>query len=669
MPERKQVKKGSDKMKELALLLGVALLLEVFVFHWRFLSTLGGSDAPMTNEGTDAEFIVSQLGAPLGTLHIDASATCADGTQSPILAEITLADEGNAMPYTLDTAVIYPGEPKSTYLNVHAYGEVSSLVIRLTPQKESELVLFGITRDASVPFFFSGLRVLLVWCLLLVFWALRPATGLVDKEPKPVVRKLITAAIISANVLFLLLLVRWAAAFLHPVWAYHYQYQKLAEALSEGHLWIDAGNEEILAALQTMDNPYDFRLRMDMVPGADAVWDTAYFDGRFYVYFGIVPELMYYLPCHLILHRAFPTWLGVWISASLALGGMYFLLHRLFRAYFRELPWLWRLVLSFLAANSLNLMTAALHADLYYLPVVTAMAFALWGLGLFVLARERLEAGSEKGVKPAFVFGALCLALTAGCRPQFLVSIFLLIPLFWTQCLAALREKKKGTLAHLFCVFAPMAVVAAALMLYNAARFGSPFDFGSTYVLTNSDMNHRSRNLELALQGLYCFWLQPTGVSNLFPFPQPVTHYFGYLGPTVYDLTMGGILRLTPILLGTLGVVAAGRELLGRRLLGLVLFSVCCALVVTVTDTLMAGVQVRYYLDFVWLLVLAAFVVLAALMQRACVAGGMGEAYLRYFVLLTGFWGLLIGFAAAVRTSEIVNDNVRVYYAIRAFFP
>ena len=97
---------------------------------------------------------------------------------------------------------------------MHAYGEVSSLVIRLTPQKESELVLFGITRDASVPFFFSGLRVLLVWCLLLVFWALRPATGLVDKEPKPVVRKLITAAIISANVLFLLLLVRWAAAFL-----------------------------------------------------------------------------------------------------------------------------------------------------------------------------------------------------------------------------------------------------------------------------------------------------------------------------------------------------------------------------------------------------------------------------------------------------------------------
>jgi len=37
-------------------------------------------------------------------------------------------------------------------------------------------------------------------------------------------------------------------------------------------------------------------------------------------------------------------------------------------------------------------------------------------------------------------------------------------------------------------------LVAAGLMWYNAARFGSPFDFGANYNLTGNDMTQRGFN-------------------------------------------------------------------------------------------------------------------------------------------------------------------------------
>ncbi len=41
------------------------------------------------------------------------------------------------------------------------------------------------------------------------------------------------------------------------------------------------------------------------------------------------------------------------------------------------------------------------------------------------------------------------------------------------------------------CVYPAVVLVAVGLMWYNAARFGSPFDFGANYNLTSNDMTHR----------------------------------------------------------------------------------------------------------------------------------------------------------------------------------
>lgn len=47
----------------------------------------------------------------------------------------------------------------------------------------------------------------------------------------------------------------------------------------------------------------------------------------------------------------------------------------------------------------------------------------------------------------------------------------------------------------------PYIIVAAGVMYYNAARFGSPFDFGANYNLTFNDMTLRGFRIDRFLYG------------------------------------------------------------------------------------------------------------------------------------------------------------------------
>ncbi len=76
--------------------------------------------------------------------------------------------------------------------------------------------------------------------------------------------------------------------------------------------------------------------------------------------------------------------------------------------------------------------------------------------------------------------------------------VFLSLPLFWEE----IKEKRFLKLRTIFGFILPYLIVAAGLMYYNYARFGSPFDFGANYNLTTNDMT--ARGMELGRTGLGC---------------------------------------------------------------------------------------------------------------------------------------------------------------------
>ena len=71
------------------------------------------------------------------------------------------------------------------------------------------------------------------------------------------------------------------------------QYELMAESILNGHLYIDY---DIDPRLLEMENPYDPVMRDEL--GVEYHWDHAFYDGHYYMYFGIIMQhryLQYYL--------------------------------------------------------------------------------------------------------------------------------------------------------------------------------------------------------------------------------------------------------------------------------------------------------------------------------------------------------------------------------------
>ena len=100
------------------------------------------------------------------------------------------------------------------------------------------------------------------------------------------------------------------------------------------------------------------------------------------------------------------------------------------------------------------------------------------------ISTDRVSAAStpveKRGViATKLAFGSLFVALVAGCRPQMELFAFLAVPIFWQRYIGQKRLCSRAGAGEAAAFILPVVVVAAGLMWYNAARFGSPLDFGA----------------------------------------------------------------------------------------------------------------------------------------------------------------------------------------------
>lgn len=98
------------------------------------------------------------------------------------------------------------------------------------------------------------------------------------------------------------------------------QYGALAHSLLNGRLDLE---KDPPAAMAELENPYDTAARQAAAP--DALWDVAYYNGRYYVYFGIVPCLLFQLPFEALtgirdLPPALPMILLAWLYILAVFG-------------------------------------------------------------------------------------------------------------------------------------------------------------------------------------------------------------------------------------------------------------------------------------------------------------------------------------------------------------
>ena len=335
---------------------------------------------------------------------------------------------------------------------------------------------------------------------------------------------------------------------------------------------------------------------MEKATGEGYLFDTAYYDGRYYVYFGVVPELLFYLPFFLATGADFPTAIGVLIAMVAFLIGCTALLDRFARYHFKQVSLGVFLLLQAPLVLCSGMLYLVKFPTFYSLPIMCGLAFSVWGLYLWMRGRA-----SER---PCgwYLAGSACMALVAGCRPQLLVLSLVAFPLFWRRFITKKRLFTKEGAGEFACLLAPYFIVAAGLMWYNWARFGSPTDFGANYNLTVHDMPKRGLSLGRILPALFAYFIQPPTVDGTFPFILPVVFDTTYMGQTVREVTFGGIFACLPVL----WLLPFAPSLLKARfqqrstntVAGAVLVLLASGVLVALFDAELAGILQRYFADF-----------------------------------------------------------------------
>jgi hypothetical protein len=546
---------------------------------------------------------------------------------------------------------------ESQYLNLNASGDIGSLKIEFTGDDISyPITIKKVEINAHCPFTFQPMRFGLLAAILALLYIFRPRSAIyrwqVNRERTR--SNMYVAITVAIEVIALSSFLFYGSSqvgiatqdYNSGSWDKHsivntypvggksaQQYSELAKSFTEGHLYLD---EEPPDWLQQMDNPYDRGARDELQKeyGDQYLFDVAYYDGHYYVYFGVVPVIVFYLPFYLLTGGAFPTAIGVLISGIFFIIGLTLLLLLFARHHFRRVSLGLFLLLQIPLVFCSGLPYLFKMPTFYALPIMLGLAFSVWGMYFWMRGRSAQRAGRW------YVAGSLCMALVLGCRPQLMVLSLVAVPLFWHRYITQRRALTAQGARELVCLLAPYAVVFAAIFAYNYARFGSFLDFGANYNLTTNDMTKRGFDIGRLAPALFAYLIQPPNLSGEFPYLQPAVFQTTYLGQTVREATYGGIFACLPVLWVLVFTVPILKMRIRTRkthtVAGVTAAMVVMGILVACLDAEMAGILQRYFADFSFLFLAAAALLVFILNENVSHRSSWSSVLLKVLLTLVG---------------------------------
>ena len=633
-------------VRNIAIMLIVSLLAEVFIFNINYFSTLSNTPVDMndkieisrgfqsssaeseayrlTSENKTIEF--HDINCDVNSLFVNFPTT--QNAQS-LQLKIQYTDEAHLTYF--DTTEYTTGIPNVTvstsseatqYIKLKSTGKMQNLKIEVVADGSHDLqfplFLDTIVINPNRPFNFLPLRFFALFSILLLIYAFRPKSAIynIKIRQSDIASK---AGIIASTTIEIAL----ACAFLFygsnlvgvATNFYNYgdwdgksivnsyevggdnaqQYADLARAIAHGQVYLE---DEPPQWLKDMDTPYDKGARDEAQKetGESYLFDVAFFNGHYYVYFGVVPVFIFYLPFYLLTGANFPTAIGVLIATIAFIVGITALLHRFAKYHFKQIN-LGVFILCQVAVVCCSGVLYLLKFPTFYsLPIACSLALCVWGIYFWMRGR------SSRNRCLNFLVGSLCMALIFGCRPQLVLLSFLAFPLFWKTYIKEKRLLSREGACEFACLVAPYVAVVGLLLFYNYIRFGSLFDFGANYNLTVHDMTKRGLSLGRIAPALFSFFFQTANITGVFPYLQSVNFDTTFVGQTVREVTFGGIFACLPILWTLLfsrsAIKLRNAQRKSRTTTGVIMTLIISGFFIAILDAEVAGILQRYYSDF-----------------------------------------------------------------------
>ena len=549
------------------------------------------------------------------------------------------------------TKTLYKGLPYENHTAIQPCGKVSQLIIIFAENGLDEISQIAINKQ--IPFYFSGLRLLVVSFLIFAVFLfankkLRAKTSyyLFEYKFNPANKK---QSMIYAFSVVLLILFSWFCVYTslsksQMKYPPYHQYNKfLVDAIIEGRTYLDYGNPQ---KLLNAERPYDTKwliangYRRDV----DWMWDWAYYKGKHYCYFGIVPAIILYVPVKIVTGNYLSNQAGIFLFSSIAIILLAMLWRFFVKKYMPDACFMFYL-LSFLTLFFASGLFVPLRYPLFYCIVQTA-GF-MFVIAAILLLLKSVEDENVNRLK--LFFACLCFALVVGCRPN-LIFVSLLVPvILW---------KRKSLKLFLF-ILIPYIIVAIPLCMYNYARFGSIFDFGVNYNMTVSNLfaqnllNPLGKITKIFIASIsYLFF--PNRYSLYFPFVESFTNSTVIMGIYQYNETSGGIINF-PIVLCLFYFIKNifNKDNLKHRYI-ISAFLVIAAMII-ILNSLIVGFLGRYIMD------IAIFIIIPSLFCAYYWQNNQSKRRLKIiYVLLTA--SIFVGmFLFVTGTSFLSYRNPALY--------
>jgi hypothetical protein len=284
-------------------------------------------------------------------------------------------------------------------------------------------------------------------------------------------------------------------------------YNLLARGFLKGQLALDTPADPELARLA---NPYDPAQR-----AGRGMHDASYYKGRYYIYFGVTPVLVLFLP--------FKVLTGWWVSEALAvllfsLAGFLVsvaLLRSIAREHFQDAGAGLRLACVLVLGLATMVPPLLRRPAMWEVPISCGYLFFM--LTLYCLWRAMKRDGERKWL----VLASLAMGLGIGARPVYLLgSVMLLAPLIRAALTGGRGIWRTGNWWRLaLCALGPIMAVGLGLALYNYLRFENPLEFGQTYQLAGEDITKlKLFSLSYFFYSLRIYLFSTPGLSPYFPF-------------------------------------------------------------------------------------------------------------------------------------------------------
>jgi len=556
--------------------------------------------------------------------------------------------------------------PQTKYVSFMLCGNVSEIKIALAGVSTTGASQIAINKQ--IPLYFSGLRIIVVSVLFfaIILFVRKPlrvrsAYFLFDYRFDPSNRKQNIVYVLSV---ISLVIFSWICAYTSVVedTVQAQQYNRyLVDALVARRTHLEAGNTE---KMRKAERPYDLHWMEDNGYKRDVDWmsDWVYYKGRFYCYFGAVPALLLYVPYNLITGNYLSNHGGIFVFAAISIILLACLWRFLVKKYMPDTRFVFYL-LSFFTVFFASGWFCPLRFTRFY-SIVSSAGFMFMITGILLLL-ESVE--HEKPDRSKLFLACACFALAVGCRPNLLFTSLIVPVVLW----------KYKLWKHLPLIAIPYIAVAVPMCIYNYARFGSIFEFGLNYNMTNLNvaayglLNLIGKIINTFNASLsYLFSINR--YSFFFPYVESLPQHTRFFWPIVRFYDKGCGMINFPIVFCLFfffkSVLTKGEKL--RMFYISAVFLVIAAVLVLV-DSWLVGFSGRYTIDF------AVFIIIPSLFYAYywCNGGASGNIQasehqyktrqkITYFLLICSIFVGLFLFATTV-TNDITPDNPALYQYLR----